>query len=100
MKPTPNHENRPDLIVSVRNAIIASAGSFGLSARVANDLARQVEDRVRLEVGGTDLRWIGRVDRARRARELKQRFDGTNLKAVAAELGISERRARQILYGK
>lgn len=91
---------RTDLIAAIHAAITASAGSIGISATIAADLAHQVEDRLRITVSGGDLRYIGKIDRVARAHTLRQKFDGTNLKALAAELDITERRARQILYGK
>lgn len=92
--------DRPDLIAAIHAAIHAAATSIGLGAPIAHDLAHQVEDRLRVTVGGGDLRYVGKVDRHRRAASIREKFNGTNLKQLAAENGITERTARRILYGR
>lgn len=91
---------RPDLIAAIHAAITASAGSIGISASIAADLAHQVEDRLRISVGGGDLRYVGKIDRTKRAADIRTHFDGTNLKALAAAHNITERAVRKILYGR
>lgn len=89
---------RPDLIAAIHTAIHAAATSIGLGNHVASDLAHQVEDRLRITVGGGDLRYIGKVDRAKRAAEIRADFNGTNIKALASAHNLTERAVRKIVY--
>ncbi len=90
--------DRPDLIAAIHAAIHAAATSIGLGAPIAHDLAHQVEDRLRVTVGGGDLRYIGKVDRAKRAADIRAAFNGTNIKALAAAHNLTERAVRKIVY--
>lgn len=92
--------DRPDLINAISSAIIASASSIGISPPVAQDLAHQVEDRLRLEVGGSDLRYINKVNRRARADRVKRAFTGANIDEIARSEKISTRQVRRILFGK
>lgn len=92
--------DRNDLITAIHDAITNAAGSIGINSRVATDLARQVEDRLRMTVSGGDLRYIGRVNRDDRDRRVMEAFDGTNIAAIAEAESISTRQVRRILFGK
>lgn len=90
---------RTDLIAAIHAAITASAGSIGISATIAADLAHQVEDRLRLSVAG-EVMYVNKVDRTERARRLRTNFNGQNLKELAVAEGLTTRRVRQIVTGR
>lgn len=88
---------REDLTTIIHEEIATAASYLGIPAQAASDLALQVEDRVRLRVAGCDVKYIGKVDRRRRAAQIRAEFTGNNILDLARRHQISERRVRQIL---
>lgn len=88
---------RETLTTIIHEEIATAASYLGLSQQVATDLALQVEDRVRLRVAGCDVKYIGKIDRRRRAAQIRAEFSGHNILELARRHNLSERRVRQIL---
>ncbi|WP_295852013.1 Mor transcription activator family protein [uncultured Xylophilus sp.] len=75
----------------------AVARAFGLAS--GDDLSRALVDRLMLRLGGSYLYVPRRVgaDRQRVREEVARRFDGTNTRALALDLGVTVRYVQQIV---
>ena len=89
--------SREDLTTIIHEEIATAASYLGIPAQAASDLALQVEDRVRLRVAGCDVKYIGKIDRRKRASLVRAEFTGNNILELARRHNLSERRIRQIL---
>lgn len=90
--------SREDLTAIVKEEIATAAGYLGVHPTTASDLAQQVEDRIRLRIGGSEVRYVAKRDRVERDRKIRAEFNGNNLEEVARNNGVSSRQARRIVW--
>lgn len=87
---------KEDLVSIVADEITVAAGYLGVPPRAASDLARQVADRIRLRIGGSDLRYVAKVDRRARRDAILAEFSGRNHAELAVKHKVTERWVRII----
>lgn len=88
-----------DLFELVEESAVDAAPFYGIHPGVAQDFIQSVLDRCRMRVGGTEC-YVGKCDKARRNQTIKDKFNGHNLNALAAEHHLSPRQIRNILKQK
>jgi Mor family transcriptional regulator len=85
-----------DLGVMLRRVVEETSLAMGLPPQVSGDLARNAEERLRLESAGLNI-YVGKTDRTRRNEEIRLAFNGYNEEDLARRYGLTSRRVRQIL---
>lgn len=85
------------MLAIVKEEIAAAAGYLGVHPTTANVLSQQVEDRIRLRIGGGEVRYVAKRDRVERDRRIRAEFNGCNLEEVARKYSVSSRQARRIV---
>ena len=96
--PTPSvSSNKLDPIAVLREELAAAAVCHGVER--VEDLTEALLTRVVQRLGGVQVYVPGEraVARERVAREIRERFDGRNLRALADEFKVSLRHARRIV---
>ena len=94
---TPSSANKLDPIAVLREELAAAAVCHGVER--VEDLTEALVTRVVQRLGGVQVYVPGErsLARDRVAQEIKDRFDGKNLRALADEYRISLRHARRLL---
>lgn len=94
---TPSSANKLDPIAVLREELAAAALCHGVER--VEDLTEALVSRVVQRLGGVQVYVPGEraVARERVTREIRERFDGRNLRALADEFKVSLRHARRIV---
>lgn len=88
---------REDLTRIVREEVEAACAALDITGQAASDLSLQISDRLRFRVGGEDLRYVAKVDRAARRAAILAEFNGRNKVDLARKYGVTVRRVEQIV---
>ncbi len=88
---------RDDINAIIIEEISAAAQCHDVQPDKAIALAETVERRLRIRVGGCDVRYLRKRDHAARDAAIRRDFNGRNLKELAKRHELSERRIRQIV---
>lgn len=88
-----------DLATLIGDEIRIAAGYLSLQPHTAVALAAQVEDRVRLRMGGVKS-YVAQIDRKKRIATINAEFTGANQADLARKHGLSVRRIEQIVKSR
>ncbi len=85
-----------ELLDTLREETMAAARRMGIGKRLAHLLARSLEERIRMTLGGRRS-YIPKPDTEERDRQIRERFNGRNHSDICHEFGIAKTTLYRIL---